>query len=113
MEVGTASIDGGRALSRAESATGNKRATFLAPTVEPMTRADHADGRRPPSPKAEHTVGRWPVRRSALARIAVGVALVVVALVLWMLILRLWADVAGRAVPPVSSALFATEQGPE
>jgi hypothetical protein len=39
--------------------------------------------------------------RLRIARAGVAVVLLVVAALLWLLILALWADGAGRAIPPV------------
>jgi hypothetical protein len=69
----------------------------------------HADGRRLTTRTTTAEVLRSARRRSAFARVVVGIALLVLAAVLWLLIVSLWAEVAGRAIPPVLSASVAPE----
>jgi hypothetical protein len=47
--------------------------------------------------------------RLRVARLSVAVVLLVVAALLWLLIVSLWADAARRATPPVGAAVEAAD----
>jgi hypothetical protein len=51
------------------------------------------------------------VSRGRAARLALGLLLVIAAALVWLLIVTLWAQGAGRAIPPIHSGSVAVMEG--